>query len=431
MSLIPDERLVMITSLVQSVSISSMELVHLAALADIGRVTMSVGFRNAFEGTFEAFGKGRKDFKLGAEEVILAGEASEVALHGRWDAVFDLDNFYTAVTPFEKFAEGAVNKMFIMNMLAPYTDLMKRFSGSIIQSEMIRLSLKWANDIEYTSAGKGVANRSLRDDATFTGTAGKLKRDELMMLTKVGIDLDDAVLIAEQFKTHGKKGDKLHLANTQAWTDPIITKKFRTALVMEINNAVVTPGPAEKLNFMGSQLGSLMTQFKSFGLSATHRTTLAGLQQKDAKALHGLLSMFAMGYMVDMLKSPSYDSRDMLSTDRFVQAAEYSGVTGILFDINNMAEVISGNEFGIRPMLGVKSFFQDPNYAQKSGQIGGPAASLGFDLVNSMINPDADGSDMARSVRRLLPFNNLFWFSGLVDRLQRSVGKELDEEEIE
>ena len=173
---------------------------------------------------------------------------------------------------------------------------------------------------------------------------------------------------------------------------------------------------------MSTQVGSLMTQFKSFGFSATHRTLLAGLQQRDAKALHGVLSMIAMGYMVDIIKSPSYDKRDFTSIDRLVQAIDYSGATGIMFDLDNMLEVMSGNTLGIRPMLGVDSFFKDPNLAQRTGQVGGPVASLGLDLANSILNPDADSQDMARSVRRLLPFNNLIWFSWAIDRLQRSAG---------
>jgi hypothetical protein len=73
-------------------------------------------------------------------------------------------------------------------------------------------------------------------------------------------------------------------------------------------------------------------------------------------------------------------------------------------------------------MLGVDSFFKDPNLAQRTGQVGGPVASLGLDLANSILNPDADSQDFARSGRRLLPFNNLIWISWAVDRVQRSAG---------
>lgn len=390
-----------------------------AALPDMGRIAMSVGLRNAFEGAFNRWGAANKEFIAGGKEVTEAGEAAEIALHGRFEAIFDIDGYIFEATPFERMVEGGVNKMFILNGLAPYTDIMKRFSGAIIQSEMMRLSIKWANNSKFVEKD---------GEQIIEGVAGRLSKDETMLLARNGIGFEEAVLIAKQFEKHGSRGDKLYLANAGNWDDPMVRKTFRTALVTEVNNAVITPGPADKPNFMGTGIGSLMFQFKSFAFSATQRTLLAGLQQRDAKVFHGMLSMIAMGYMVDFIKSPSYDQRDFTSLDRFVQALDYSGATGLLFDLNNMAEVMSGNNYGVRPLLGVDSFFKDPNLAQRSGQIGGPVASLGLDFMNNVFDPETSGSDWSRSVRRLMPFNNLIWWSWAVDRLQRSAGEALDGE---
>ncbi len=391
-----------------------------AALPDMGRIAMSVGLRNAFEGAFNRWGAANKEFIAGGREVTEAGEAAEIALHGRFEAIFDIDGYIFEATPFERMVEGGVNKMFILNGLAPYTDIMKRFSGAIIQSEMMRLSVKLANNSKFVQKD---------GEQVIEGAAGRLSKDETMLLARNGIGFEEAVLIAKQFETHGTKGDKLFVANAGNWDDPMVRKTFRTALVTEVNNAVITPGPADKPNFMGTGIGSLMFQFKSFAFSATQRTLLAGLQQRDAKVFHGILSMIAMGYMVDFIKSPSYDQRDFTSMDRFVQAVDYSGATGLLFDLNNMVEVMGGNNYGVRPLLGVDSFFKDPNLAQRTGQIGGPVASLGFDLMNNLFDPETSGSDWSRSVRRLLPFNNLIWWSWAVDRLQRSTGEALDGDE--
>ena len=527
----------------------------IAALADMGRTVMSVGLRRTFKGTFDRFTTATEDFRIAGKEVEQAGEAAEIALHGRWEAFFDVDGTFGSNTMVERLLDAGVNKMFILNALSPYTDMMKRFSGAMIQSEMIRTSVKWANNLKYVDeyTGQGIANRfnvevkigpidpkvhkpraikridpetgeevlapaffnrktnilyiddkailasfdrkpwlnpkmegvkpleydfanpqewldfNIRHELSHTknkikkgesradyenrtndialaqmrkdplgewvmrGDEGVLTTAERNALTKVGIGLNEAVRIAEQWRNAGStKGNSLWLANTQNWKgDDEIKQIFRVGLVDEINNAVVTPGPAEKLNFMSTPVGSLMTQFKSFGFSATHRTLLAGLQQRDAKALHGILSMIAMGYMVDLIKSPSYDKRGFTSLDKLVQAIEYSGTTGIMFDLNNMIEVMSGNQLGLRPSLGVDSFFQDPNLAQRTGQVGGPVASLGGDLFNSLLNPDADGQDWARSIRRLLPFNNLIWFSWAIDRLQRSAGSIGDDDDDE
>jgi len=373
----------------------------IAAVADVGRTAFSVGFRNAFSGAFARFGDATQDFKRAGIEVELAGEAAEVALHGRFDAMFDLDIHMPASTRFEKALHGNVNRMFIANLLSPYTDVMDRFSGAIIQSEMIRIAAKWVDD-------------------------GSLSRSDLMKMTKVGIDEDMAKRFVAQWRklpAEEQKGNKLHLANTAQWDDLEAVKVFRTALASEIDNAVIKPGVSEKINFQSSQIGGLMMQFKSFGMSATFRTLMAGLQMRDARAMSGMLSLVAAGYLVDMLKSPSYDSRGLLSLDRFVQAWDYSGAGGILMDLNNMTEVASGYQYGLRPMLGVESFWKDPTIAQQLGQPGGPAISLAGDLIYSLADPDSDSNDVARAVRRWVPYNNLFYFSWLVDRVQKEAGE--------
>ena len=399
----------------------------IAALADVGRGAMSVGLGQTFEMGFRRFGAAARDFQMAGKEVGEAGEAAEMALHGRFESMFDLEGYRmgSSAGMVEKFFQGGVNKMFVLNVLAPYTDVMKRFFGGMIQSNMVKASIQWAGTVKAVQKENG--------EVVLEGVRGGIAKSDRDALTKNGIGFEDAVAIASQFRKYGEMGDHLHLANTRLWDDLVIQKKFRTALVGEVNNAVITPGVAEKLNFMATPVGSLMTQFKSFALSATHRTLLAGLQQRDARAFHGVLSMIVMGYMVDLIKSPTYDKRDFLSLDRFVQAVDYSGATGILFDLNNMLEFLSASDegnfhIGIRPWLGVESFWKDPNLAQRTGQVGGPAASLFGDFIYSTFFSDKN-SDVVRSLRRLTPFNNVIWWTFIIDRLQRSAGQSLDRKE--
>ena len=53
--------------------------------------------------------------------------------------------------------------------------------------------------------------------------------------------------------------------------------------------------------------------------------------------------------------------------------------------------------------------------------------SLIGDLIWSFASDNAEGDDKARAVRRLIPFNNLVWWDGLVDQMQRSAGKALED----
>ena len=376
-----------------------------AALADMGRMAMAVGAKSIFEGVGAKWTVAADDFVKGGKEVELAGEAAEVALHGRFEAIMDLEQYYTGVSTVEKYAEKGTNAMFLLNMLAPYTDVMKRFSGAIIQSQMIESTLIWS--------GK---------------KSGRLTKRQRETLLRLGIDRDMAQSISRQWELSGQLGpgrgtNKLFLANTDEWTDVEAQRVFRNALAEEVNNAVITQGPADKLNFMSTPMGSLITQFKSFSFAATNRTMLAGIQQRDAQALHGIMAMIALGYLVDSIRSGPFDDRSLLSTDRFVQAVDYSGVFGILFELNNMIEMTSGvaldQPIGIRPLLGIDPAFGDATAARAIGQTGGPSIGLFANLTNAFLSEEGDASDQVRAVRRLIPFNQLIWWSWAVSRLQR------------
>ena len=407
----------------------------IAALADLGRGVMSVGIHKAFGSALIRFGEGAQEFRKAGKAIQTEiGEAGEIAMHGRFNAIMDVDSYNLGNSWAEKLFQGGVNKMFMMNMLAPWTDMMKRFYGSLIVSDMSRISKTWAGEAKLvTEVSEEFGSRTI-----IRGKTGKITKAEEQFMRRNGISLEDAIVMADQLKKHGDVGQHLQFANVDKWTDKEMARRFKTAAITEINNAVITPGVSEKLNFMATPVGQLMTQFKSFAISATHRTFLAGLQQRDARVVQGILATVAMGYIVDLIKSPSYDKRDLASLDRIIQAVDYSGVTGMVMDINNMLEFATAHRdsiphMGIRPLFGVDSPWisetKVPSWAQRIGQPGGPAVSLFGDLAYSIFDPDAQGSDMTRSMRRLLPFNNLLYIDWLFDRLQRDIGLSLDREE--
>ena len=374
----------------------------IASLADLGKIQMALGWKQMFGAAFSRATSGKRAFRLAGDEAKKAGIGSDIATRMRFEMLMDFDSFYTPLNKFEEFTSRNVDRLFFVNMLTPYTDWLKVFTGSIMQSNIIELSQKVVNGETIT-------------------------RTEKLWVTRSGLDAEDLKSINSQWKSSGaQKDDILYLANTDDWTDKTLANKFRTALATEVENAVITPGPNTRLNFMSTNIGSLMTQFKNFSFAATHQILMAGLQQRDAYALQALSSMIGIGALIDLWKSPDYDNRSILSVDRLVQAVDYSGVTGILFDINNMMEVVTGHGAGIRPLLGVDPIWKNPTVAQRGGQVFGPIGSLGGDFVWSMTSPDAEGSDVARSIRRLLPYNNLIWWDSVVDQAQREIGKALE-----
>jgi len=374
----------------------------IASLADLGKIQMALGWKQMFGAAWAKHTIGKEAFRLAGEEARLAGIGSDIATRMRFENLMDFDDFYTPMSKLEEFTARNVDRLFFVNLLTPYTDYLKVFTGSIMQSNIIKMSEK------LVKQGKG-----------------SLSRTEKMWVARSGLGEDELRGIYSQWEKSGSQiqDGVLYLANTDQWKDLGLQRRFRTALATEVENAVITPGPNTRLNFMSTNTGSIVTQFKNFALTATHQITMAGLQQRDMYTLQALSSMIAIGAFVDLWKSPDYDNRSLLSIDRLVQAVDYSGVTGIMFDLNNMVEVVSGHSIGARPLMGIDPIWKNPTVAQRGGQVFGPAGSLGFDFIWSLTSPEAEASDVARSIRRLTPYNNLIWWDKIVDQAQREVGQ--------
>ena len=395
-----------------------------AALPDMGRIVMATSMKEGLGAAFAKLGGAFKEFNLSAKEIKELGQACEMDLHSRYDGIMDLDHYYHGTSTLERFSEQGSNIMFLANALGPYTDSMKRFAGAVLQSNMIKAALKWSD--EAWEKGSNVPFFDM----------GKITKREKETFLRLGIDRDDARAIALEWYSSGALGPGkgttyLHLSNASEWSDVVTRDKFRAALAAEIDNAVITPGPGDKLNFMSKPLGSFITQFKGFGMAATNKTTMAAIQQRDSQVFHGLASMVALGYIVDMIRSGPYDDRSLLSVDRFVQAVDYSAVFGIGFELNNMIEMVSGgvhgSPVGIRPALGIDAPFGDPSASRAMGTVGGPSIGLFLNLVNAYTDETADTGDKIRAVRRLIPFNQLIWWGWMVSRLQREAESVLED----
>jgi len=256
--------------------------------------------------------------------------------------------------------------------------------------------------------------------------AGKLPQDRIEKLAAAGISESWAKRFARQWTEAGsQKGDSLFLANTEAWTDREAVNRFRAILASEVNVAVITPGAADKFNFMSGAVGKTMMQYRSFGLAATQRVLMSGLQARDRSALLGALSMVALAAIVDSARRPDYIDLDM--SEVMFRSVETSGVLGIFSDINSALEIASGNQFGLRPMLGFNPLIKDTNWASRTGAIAGAAPSQFLQLLYAVSDPDATASEQARAYRYTLPFNNVVWWDDIVTRQQRGLAETLED----
>ena len=105
-------------------------------------------------------------------------------------------------------------------------------------------------------------------------TGKRLSRTENLWINRAGLGKDDLKDIYAQWQKSGaQKEDVFYLANTTKWTDETLKRKFRTALATEVENAVITPGPSTRFNFMSTNLGGIATQFKNFSIRSKKTCT--------------------------------------------------------------------------------------------------------------------------------------------------------------
>ena len=377
----------------------SMGKAVMVALNDFGNYVGYVGFKRAFGDTWRfSLARARKDrseWNLARDEVLAAGEASQIWSAQRAIALTDIGGM-RGMNRFERGVQKNQQRMFIVNLLTPWTDFMEGLTGSMAQHAIIR-------------------------DAVAM-TKGTLSASRLTELTKLGMTRHMARKISENWHRvpeADRQGRHIFLANSHMWDDPVTERAFRAMLATEIANLVPAPRSADKPAFMHKDWGRMMFQYKGFSFAATSRILMANLQRRDQRALSTMTAMIGMSFLIDMLKRPDFIDMDL--DDALFRAVEISGVGGILTDANQMIEGATGGEMGMRPMLGLKSMERDVSVQTRFGSVAGAVPNLVTSFGSAFLSDDADTADKARALRYMIPYNNLLYWSGIVDRMQRGI----------
>jgi len=232
----------------------------IAAFTDPPRAIMVHGLTSTLRDGFLPLISNFKNFRLAADEVQTAGTALEMILGTRALAIGDVLDEYGRYSKFERALGAARDSFGMVTLMSPWNSMMKQFVGVVGQTNMLRGAEQIA--------------------------AGTAKRPLIEKLAGAGIDPQTALIIADQFKKHGAVNGGVYFPNSAAWdvADPNVRRALdalRGAVVRDADRTIVTPGQDKPL-WMSSQLGSLVSQFKSFQMASVQRTLLAGLQQRDA-----------------------------------------------------------------------------------------------------------------------------------------------------
>lgn len=370
-----------------------------SAIPDMGKVVFTHGLTSTFKDGFLPMVRNFKGFRLAAQEVKQAGTALDMILDSRAMALADITGDYGRHSKFERGIKSLSSRYGVASLMAPWNAAMKQFAGLVTMTNILKASQRVAD-----------------------GTATPV---DIRKLAAANIDNDLATRIAKEFATHGDEQDGILLAKAADWGDRSAREAFRVAVVRDVDRIVVTPGQDKPL-WMSTELGKTVGQFKSFGISSMQRTTLAGLQQRDAAALNGVLVMLGLGAMTYWAKQavsgqPVSDNPAQWA----VEAFDKSGLTGYLMEANNMSEKLTRGRVGFSAITGE----QVSRYASRNvtGAFLGPtpdAISDIFQISGSIFAGDTTKADL-RKARQLIPAQNLFYLRGLFNKVEEATGNAL------
>jgi hypothetical protein len=364
-----------------------------ASIPDIGRVVAAEGIVNTFRYGLKPLVTNLKQFRVSSREAKLYGVGTDALMGGRAEIIADVADYARGGTKFERGVRAAATKFSSINMMNYWTGGIKQLHAVVTQTRV-------ANDL--------------------------LKGKYDKRLGQLGIDEGDAQNIAAQLKKYGKEVDGVWVWNTKDWDNQALAMQWGAAIRKESDRVIIVPGQ-EKPLFMSTEMGKTIFQFKSFMFAATQRVLVSNLQAQDKHYIQGLLSLVGVGMLSYAFKE--WDANRELSDDPatwVMEGIDRSGALGILMEANNTLEKISGNHFGLRPLVGINA--PASRYAARSAldSAVGPTFGLAGDVIKaaSAVTGEREWTDAdTRAFRRLLPGQNLSFLRQGLDRIEEELGQ--------
>ena len=371
--------------------------------AHLGGVSMSSipdtamnPFRNGLTRTFgtavqSAFNP--KLFKMSAAESKLTGAVAESSRESRFLELAELGGA-NAPNAIEAGANRIAAGFGSISLIQPWNKFWKIFSGAVFQSRLIDVT-------QAMASGKRVSPSDLTD------------------LAQVRIGPEMARRIAAQLNApNGMTGSGfVKFGNTAAWTDDGARLAYRTAVGQQIDNTILTPGPADRPLFMSTEWGKSMGQYKSFAFASTGRILVTGFQHLragDLYRLNGLALMVTMGALVEDSKRALRDEKPEPkdSLEWWLAGLDRSGAAGILGDAAHISQRAG---LGMFPGGPISSRFAARN---TTSALLGPTAGL-FETSLQLAAATRAGfteADVKAGVR-IIPYNNLFYWKTVFGKM--------------
>ena len=366
-----------------------------SSIPDIARTFTAEGFANTFRFGLKPLLTNLKQFKVSAAEGKRYGIGSN-ALFNRAEVLADIADYTQGGTAIERALQSGAQGFSNINIMNQWTVGMKQLHAVTMQNSVIDTLLK----------GNGGAKFYRR-------------------LERLGISRDQADDITGQVRKYGDKVDGVHISGAKKWDDPDLERVWGAAIRKESDRVIIVPGQ-EKPLFMSTEMGKTFMQFRSFMFAATQRMFIAGIQGQEANYFGGFLMLASFGMLSTAFKNwDAGRQTDLDPTAMVIEGIDRSGALGMLMEVNNTMEKLSGNGLGIRSVFGVSQ--PSSRYASRSAAEAflGPTFGSFFSTGARVLGAAGGGYDWTdsdtRAVRRLLPYQNLTFLRQAFDKMEQPI----------
>lgn len=398
-----------------------------STLPDMAKILMEHEMGTVFKALFGVMSDSR--VRLSSKEGRQAGEILEILqgdAHMRHTEYLQNNVFNTG------FVSGVVSKFHIANMLAPATNIFKKFDAIARGHTIVDYSMKVVNN-----------------------TATDM---EVTYLARYNIDAKKALKIKKLVDngTIQKTESDLYLPNTSKWlengADEDILNTFRSSMNSGIMNTILMGTPADKpiavdgvfyipmhiaknfgmtedLKFRGyarieNGLLGLPFQFMSYSFAAANKVTAALAQGQVRNRLAVILSSMGLGYMAMELKYKDWQMEKMTFADKIARSFDASGIAALYSDLfytaMNTSMALGGPDIG----MGIVNpkFPQEQNYVDAVTAIAGAGPSWGVDTgraVKEFVTGNY-GEGFADFMKQM-PYMRLWFLKDEINGLGRAI----------
>lgn len=359
----------------------------LSSIADAGRIMTQYGMAKTAR-SMAVFATNLKAWKGTREEARRMAVGLDWTLNTRGATLGDIGEY--AETAAEEYAQKAANMFTRVTGMATWNSSMKFLASALQQDEILRAAIK-----------------------------GGASQRKLAQFAQIGIAPSDLKKIARQFEKHGET-DGLHRARTDLWDDKELALKYEAAILKAADTAVLTKGVGDTPLFMSSELGKTIFQFKSFGMAAVNRLIIPvaqGLQRRDLAVMNGLMAMLALGYLRYAAKQ--WTSDRPIDTDAATVMKEAIDGAGLTTYLAEPYDVFAG-------MMDLPRFsrYKDRSWLET---MAGPNAGTITDMMGTVSDMRRDGVSQRdiHKMRKLLPYQNLFYLRRAINALEEGTGDAL------